>query len=248
MEQPTNRNMLMLAAWSGPAMAVIFLLGWVVAAHFVPPTAPADSAEQIRAFYVNNLTGIRIGMILCVIGAVLLAPFGAVVAVLLRRTEGGLPVLTYIQLVCIGMSTIFIVLTATAYGVAAFRPDEAPADITRAFNDLGSFFAAVWTPFSLWYIAIALAIFRDNGDVPVYPRWVAHLNIWVAIGYVPASFVILFKTGPFAMNGLISYYEVMVVFFVWIVVMFAYTIKAINQLAQPRTDLHADQGSRATLP
>jgi hypothetical protein len=53
------------------------------------------------------------------------------------------------------------------------------------------------------------------------------------------------------MNGLISYYEVMVAFFVWIVVMFAYTIKAINQLAQPRTDLHADQGSRAdglTLP
>jgi cytochrome bd-type quinol oxidase subunit 1 len=31
MEQPTNRKMLMLAVWSGPAMAVIFLLGWVVA-------------------------------------------------------------------------------------------------------------------------------------------------------------------------------------------------------------------------
>ena len=54
MEQPTNRKMLMLAAWSGPAMAVIFLLGWVVAAHFIPPTAPADSAEQIRAFYMNG--------------------------------------------------------------------------------------------------------------------------------------------------------------------------------------------------
>jgi hypothetical protein len=251
MEQPTNRKMLMLAAWSGPAMAVIFLLGWVVAAHFIPPTAPADSAEQIRAFYMNNLTGIRIGMILCAIGAVLLVPFGAVVAVLLRRTEGGLPVLTYTQLVCSAMSTVFIVLTATAYGVAAFRPDEAPAFVTVGFNDLGSFFAAVWTPFSLWYIAIALAIFRDKGHVPVYPRWVAYANILLAIGYAPASLVILFKTGPFAMNGLISYYEVMVAFFVWIVVMFAYTIKAINQLAQPRIDLHADQGSHAdglTLP
>jgi hypothetical protein len=168
--------MLMVAAWSGPAMAVIFLLGWVVAAHFIPPTAPADSAEQIRAFYMNNLTGIRIGMILCAIGAVLLVPFGAVVAVLLRRTEGGLPVLTYTQLVCSAMSTVFIVLTATAYGVAAFRADEAPAFVTVGFNDLGSFFAAVWTPFSLWYIAIALAIFRDKGHVPVYPRWVAYAN------------------------------------------------------------------------
>ena len=138
MEQPTNHKMLMLAAWSGPAMAVIFLLGWVVAAHFIPPTAPADSAEQIRAFYMNNLTGIRIGMILCAIGAVLLVPFGAVVAVLLRRTGGGLPVLTYTQLVCSAMSTVFIVLTATAYGVAAFRPDEAPAFVTVGFNDLGS--------------------------------------------------------------------------------------------------------------
>ena len=71
---------------------------------------------------------------------------------------------------------VFIVLTATAYGVAAFRPDEAPAFVTVGFNDLGSFFAAVWTPFSLWYIAIALAIFRDKGHVPVYPRWVAYAN------------------------------------------------------------------------
>jgi hypothetical protein len=100
-------------------------------------------------------------------------------------------------------------------------------------------------------VAIALAIFRHKRHVPVYPRWVAYANISLAIGYAPASLVILFKTGPFAMNGLISYYEVMVAFFVWIVVMFAYTIKAINQLAQPRIDLHADQGSHAdglTLP
>jgi hypothetical protein len=229
--------MLMLAAWSGPAMAVLFFLGWVLAAHFIPPTAPADSAAQIKAFYVNNLTGIRIGMLLCLIGGVLLAPFGAVVAVLLRRTEGGLPVLTYTQVLCIGMSTLFVILTATAFGAAALRPDEAAASVTRGFNDLGWLFAAFdWPPFSLWYIAIAFAIFRDKGAVPIYPRWVAYVNIWVAVGFAPASCVILFKTGPFAWNGLISYYMVMAIFFIWIVVMFTYTIKAINLLAQPGAD------------
>jgi hypothetical protein len=207
--------------------------------------APSDSAAQIKAFYVNNLTGIRIGMILCLIGAVLLAPFGAVVALLLRRTESGLPVLTYTQVICIGMSTIFVLLTATAFGVAAFRPDEAAASVTR--DDLGWFFAAFdWPPFSPWYIAIAFAILRDKRAIPVYPRWVAYVNIWVAVGCVPASCVILFKTGAFAWNGLISYYVVAAIFFVWIGVMFPYTVKAINLLAQPGPiqRAHPPQSSR----
>jgi hypothetical protein len=91
---------------------LIFAIGLIPLAHFVPPPSPRASAETITAMYLRNLTGIRFGMFLDIIAAGLLAPWGALIAERTRKIERGVPVLTCGQLACVGVSTF----------VAAFIP------------------------------------------------------------------------------------------------------------------------------
>lgn len=218
-----------LATWAGPALTVLFFIGLVPLAQFIPPPHPTDSAADIKAFYVDNVDGIRIGMVLVMVAVGLIAPWGVSLAAWTRRTETGFPVLTYIQLTCIAIGTMVGVLIALMWGVAAFRPDDTSADITRLVNDIGWFlFLFDWPPFIVWFVAFALGIFWDTSDEPAFPRWSAWLTMWVAFLTVPAGAMIFFKTGPLAFNGVLAMYIPLTVFFVWIVVMSALALRAIK--------------------
>lgn len=225
-----NPTTMRLATWAGPALTVLFFIGLVLLAQFIPPPHPADSAERIRQFYLDNVNGIRIGMVFVMIAVGLIAPWGVAISVWTRRTETAFPVLTYIQLTCIAVGTMVGVLIALVWGAAAFRPDDVSPDVTRTLNDLGWFFFLFdWPPFVIWFLAVALGIFLDKSETPAFPRWSGYLTLWVTILTLPAGAMIFFKTGPFAYNGLIAMYIPLAVFFVWIVVMSVLMLQAIRR-------------------
>jgi hypothetical protein len=127
---------------------------------------------------------------------------------------------------------------------AAYRPDRDPA-ITQALNDAG------WLPFVGGFmatffqlIAIGICIFQDT-EQKVYKRWLGYFNFWAALVLVPAGFDLFFKTGPFAWNGALAFWLVLVVFCIWFLVMFNETRKAINREAADEAELRAaaDRGS-----
>ena len=60
----SNKKTQFWCLYGAYAFAVLFLLGWVVLAKFVPPLSPAADAGQTAAFYQGNLLGIRIGMLM----------------------------------------------------------------------------------------------------------------------------------------------------------------------------------------
>lgn len=225
-----NPKSMRLATWSGPLLTLLFFIGLIPLAQFIPPPHPTDTAEEIKAFYVDNVNGIRAGMVFIMIGVGMIAPFGVALAVWTRRSEAGFPVLTYIQLTSIAVGTMVGVLIALFWGVAAFRPDDTSADLTRMLNDIGWFFFLFdWPPFIIWFVAFALGILWDKSDEPAFPRWSAWLTLWVAFLTVPAGLMIFFKTGPFAFNGFLAMYIPLTVFFVWIMVMAALALKAIKR-------------------
>ena len=107
-------------------------------------------------------------------------------------------------------------------------PALAVPEITRVLNDLGWFtFVFPWVPFSVWCLAIAVPIMQDRSAVPVYPRWVAYLNIWTAIFFVPAGIIVFTKTGPLAWNGIFALYLPLFIFFGWVVAMSVTTFQAV---------------------
>lgn len=229
-QEAGSRKVALALVWCGPAATVLLAVGLVPLARFIPPPSPADTAQQIRRLYVDNLTNVRVGMVMSIVGLALLVPWSVAVAVQTRRTERGVPALTYLQLAASAVSWTTGVLAPLVWAVAAFRPDEIAPELTRALNDLGWFlFLFPWPPFLVWFIAVGVAILRDHNDPPVYPRWAAYLSFWAALAIAPGFLMLFFKTGPFAFNGLVTFYVAFVDFFAWVLAMTVLTITAINK-------------------
>jgi hypothetical protein len=222
--------LLPLCAWAGPAVVLIFVVGFYPLAHFFPPSSPSASAEEIAALYVNNLTNVRIGCIVMLLGSTLTIPWGLAVAAITRSFEKGIPLFTYMQVACVGIALPLAVLLPTVWGLAAFRPEAIDPNITRMLHDFGWFlYLFTWPPFAIWCLAIGLPILADKSPNPTIPRWVGYFNLWVALLEAPAALMIFFKSGPFSYNGLVTFYIPSIVYFGWIVVMTLTIIKVVKR-------------------
>jgi hypothetical protein len=224
-----DRKLLLACAWCGPVFALLFAIGFALLAGLIPPPSPEDSPAEIVDFYRDDLTAFRVGACLMMLALLFLPPWGVAMASQTRRTESGFPVLTAIQLICTGVILLTIVIIVLLWAIAAFRPGETSPEITQAINDVAFFtFLFDWTPFSLWVLSFAVAIFLDRGTPPVFPRWAAYLNLWIVLMSIPGTLIVFFKDGPFAFNGFVAFYFPVVVFFIWLVVMTTLTIRAIK--------------------
>jgi hypothetical protein len=68
-------------------------------------------------------------------------------------------------------------------------------------------------------LVLALAIYWDRQNQPVFRPWVAHFNLLIAAALVPAAFGAVTFEGPFAWNGVLSFWVKNIAIAVWIVVM-----------------------------
>jgi len=124
------------------------------------------------------------------------------------------------------------------WSTAAFRPGEWAPELVQAFNDFGWIcFLWGWVPFVTWYMTTGVAILCDTDRTdPVFPRWSGYLSLVLGLGQSSASFLIFTKTGPFAWDGLFSWWLPATEFFIWFVVITGLTTKAINK--QYRAQAH----------
>lgn len=230
MRKEMNPTAVRIGAWCGPVLVLFFFIGLVPLAGFVPPPDPSGSAAEIQRLYAEDLTAVRAGLLLSTVAVALFFPWGASIAVLTRRSESGFPILSYTQVACVGMCGIVALFTCLVWSWGAFRPDEISAETTRSINDFGWFlYLYTWPPFSVWALAIALAIFWDRSERPAFPRWAAYMNVWIAFLLIPAGLMLFFKDGAFAYNGLIAFWVPTVAFFVWIPIMTGLVLRAVNR-------------------
>lgn len=215
-----------LMVWSGLVLvgATIIGFGWLM--HMVPPPAADWSAERTLDHVQAHQTSILIGATLVTFFWSLWVTWAAPIVLYIRRMER-VPLLTIAAVANVGGGAAVITTIAVAWTVMAFRAED-PL-IVQAFMDLGFFlFLYTWPPFAIFMLILALAIFRDVNLAPTLPRWVAYYNVYAALGMLPASFMGLFKSGPLAYNGVLSFWVVAIDFFVWMVVMSVVMLKAIS--------------------
>lgn len=224
-----DRRAQLLCAWCGPAFLLLFTAGFWFVAGLVPPPRATDSASQIAAFYRDNTDQLRVGLLLMLTGAPLLVPFSVVLAMQLRRSDPRVAPLAYVQVLMSVVTMLEVLLPVVLMGTAAFRPERSPAT-TLALNDT-AFTILLWafSPPTLEFAAIGLAILWDRSERPLFPRWSGYVDLAVALifaGGAPALFV---KQGAFAWDGGVAFWAVFASFGVWVWVTFATMIKTIDR-------------------
>jgi hypothetical protein len=85
-------------------------------------------------------------------------------------------------------------------------------------------------------LLLGLAIYFDNihveaGPNPVFPRWVAHYAIATALVMAPAACAAIFRTGPLAWDGAVSFWLRNGAFTLFVVVMFFVLRAAVHRQA-----------------
>lgn len=224
----TSRPVQIVCASSG-FMLILLLFGGLIAAGWIPPVSPAESATEIAQRYQSNANGIRLGAVLMLFGAGFTVPVGALIAAHMKRIEGEFSPLTYIELIGTAGGLVAISLPVLIFGAAAFRPDRDP-ELLQLITDLG------WVPFIMngppaiaQAVSFGVAILRDRRESPTFPRWLAYFNFWAAFCFLPAFLCVFFKTGPFAWNGLLSFWLAAALFGGWFLVMAIMLLKVAGQ-------------------
>lgn len=217
-----------LALWLTPASLILLGQALITLAAFIPPPSPLLGAEEVAARFRENPIGIRLGMILFMFCGTMLAPITAMYCLMIQRIEGRAGVLTYTQLVTGTIALMLFIPPTVVWSVAAFRPDRSP-ELILMLNDMGwLFFIMTVAPGVLQVIVLGIAILQDKRPVPLFPRWVGYVNLWAALVLAPGGLAAMFKTGPFAWNGLITFWIALPVFGCWFFLMFFTCMRAVR--------------------
>jgi hypothetical protein len=229
MDERTSLKYQLISAWCGPAFLVTFVFFWGVLGHNLPNPSPALSAADLTARYLANLNEIRLGFIVSLITVVLYMPWTALLSAQMANIEGRYPVLSFLQLLGGGLTVMVVSFSAFFWVAAAFRPERDPS-IFQLLTDLG------WLCIDLQYacttlqmVAAALVGLGDKSKTPLFPRWVCFLTIWCGLSFLPASLTGVLKTGPFAWNGVLSYYIPYACWLGWYTTASIYMIKEVRR-------------------
>jgi hypothetical protein len=226
-ETAVSRGIQKACIWAGPVMGALFVAGFVVAGFF-PPPSPNQSAAEVAAMIDENRTAIRVGIVICLASCPLLMPFLASFTIQMKRIEGVRPVLAYTQLALGALATIEFVIPYVFMLVSTYRADQHP-DVTRALYDMSwFFFLGVISTFVLQLAVFGVAVLIDRREKPIFPRWIGYLNLWLAMAFTPASFLVFFKTGPLAWNGVLVWWVPVFAFLLWFVPNFVCLLRAVD--------------------
>lgn len=233
-------TLLKRTSWSGYVYIAFLMVGILPLAGFFPSQPPSWGPEEIAQVYRDNLFGIRMGMVLVLVGSMFYVPWTAILAQTIARVEGGAGILTYCQIIAGCTNVLLTAYPAGWWLIASFRTDRAP-ELIQLLNDIGwAQFLGVIAPFYFVVISIAYAALADEDPDPIIPRWVGWFNIWFELTLLPLSIIFFFHQGPFAWNGVFGFYLPFCVFWIWFIVMTHTIRKSIHRIAElpsPTQDL-----------
>lgn len=222
-----NTTIVSLMAWSGIALVISLAVAQGLLMGFIPPPSPALSAQEVAQLYIDRKLGIRIGTLMECIGFTFYLTWSMSIVFFMRKMERGMPILTYTSIANNGGGYVFFLLMPITWAALAFRPETLDPAFMQIANDYVWFvFILSWPPFAVFMIFIAIAVLNDHNPTPVFPRWVGFFNLWTAILIIPAGLIEFVKTGPFAYDGIVSFWFVWLVFFGWIVSMSIIVLRA----------------------
>lgn len=220
----------LLGVWCSLGFITIWGTAFLLFANWIPPISPSLNADEIAKIFQDDSVRIRVAMAIMACGSVLYLPWTITLAELMQEIEKKSFILTGTQIAGGIVSQLTFFIPTYLWATAAFRPERSP-EITQALVDQAwLLFITPIAPFIIQYIAFATAIFMDDKPNPTFPRWLAYLQIWVSLSFLPGLLAYFFKSGPFAWNGFFVWWIPLTLFLIWFVAMFIECRKAVLNL------------------
>ncbi|AHH19468.1 hypothetical protein NONO_c46840 [Nocardia nova SH22a] len=209
-----------IALWLLPVFGAVLIVAFLAFPGFLPPTSPAADAESIARFYSDHLGMIRFSMITFNLCGIMLIPFFMVIVVQMKRMATPSQVLAYSYLAAVVSGATLFAIADIFWLVAAFRPERDP-QLVQLLNDLAWLtFTAPVGMLVAQMVCLALAVRLDARPKPIFPRWVAAFSLAVGAAMAPAACSVIFRSGPLAWNGVVSFWIRIGAFAAFLLVMF----------------------------
>lgn len=231
-----NPNAQSISLWLALVFGAVLLVAFLLFPGFFPPMSPEMSAQEVAAFYADNTAMIRASMIVFNFCGVMLIPFFMVIVYQMKRMATPTQVFAYGYLSAAASGATLFAIADLFWLIAAFRPERDP-QLVMLLNDLAWItFTAPVGMIIAQNLCLAMAVYLDAHAKPIFPRWVGHFSIAVAIAMAPAASAALVRTGPLAWNGAVSFWLRIAAYGSFIVVMFFVLRAAINREALEEAD------------
>ncbi len=217
--------------WAGLVLAGMYSFGYAVLMGFYPPPAPTLNAAEVLSLYTASNMQFRIGVALMLIGGGFNLLWSVVISAQLARDEHGTPIWAILQFGAGALGTALFFLPPVFWGVAAFSVERDPA-LTLLMHQLGwiTFITPVCVfPLQAIPIGVVGLSAKKDDNLSAFPRWMGYFSFWMTLTAEAGVAGLLFKTGPFAWNGLFPFYLPIIVFGAWITALIYLIIRAVGR-------------------
>ncbi|CAG8981236.1 hypothetical protein HYALB_00003834 [Hymenoscyphus albidus] len=198
-------------AASGIGCLVLFLCG-LASAGFLPPIRPSLTAEQTTKHYRDHKTGVKVAVIFLMLSGMFYLPFTAVISGQIRRIPNLHSSVHSLQLAAGAAGIFTFLIPPMILAVITYRLDRNP-EITQVLSDLFFIIALIpWPTFLIQNFAFSYAVLVDHREKPIFPKYIALVNVVSPVLFVPGISMHFVKSGPLAWNGGVSFWMAAVAF------------------------------------
>ncbi|OBJ06493.1 hypothetical protein, partial [Mycobacterium colombiense] len=135
------------------------------------------------------------------------------------------------------------------FGLGAFRPGYDPAILAMLYDFGYLAFIGSLGCFCIMWMAFGLAIILDENLI--LPKWLGYYTVWQYMSELIAAPVWIAKSGPFAWNGLMTFWLAMALFVSWQFIVYVCIFRAIKNQPDHELEnawLETEPASTDTLP
>lgn len=227
----TDYTMWKLMAWTGPVFFIGFFCMWGLLADNFPPMAASASPQEMWQHYKDLQFEIMLGMSVCMVLGSCYITFGAAVSRVMRRIEGNEGMLSNLELMGATITYCPIVVACGIWLTCAIQIDTLTPDMVQFLYRLGWMIIDIAYMVTSWQIIAAAVIFlRDQRENKLVPTWVSWWGFVTVASFFPVSLIPFFETGPFAFHGMFNFWVAFPTWYIWIVSMSIFIIKAVNRI------------------
>ncbi len=214
----------------------MFGLIFVPLTRVMPPPRPDVTAEQMGNFLHQHAVTIQIGFALLMVIIGFAGVANGIVVFEIKRMSVS-PVFAYAYLGALAVGALpGCLMAAISFLAAVFRPDRDPEIVALLYDLTFLSFVGSLGCFSAAYLVFAIAILLDTNGV--FPKWLGYISIWQIVTELLAAPVFIFRSGPLAWNGSISFWMGTAIFGFWEVCLIVLLKMAVDR--QPVGELVQD--------
>lgn len=197
----------------GSHFYTLFGLIFVPLTRVMPPPRPDVTAAQMGHFLHQHAVTIQIGFALLMVIIGFAGVTNGIVAFEIKRMSVS-PVFAYAYLGTLAVGALpGCLMAAISFLAAVFRPDRDPQIVALLYDLTFLSFVGSLGCFSAAYLVFAIAILLDTNGV--FPKWLGYISIWQIVTELLAAPVFIFRSGPLAWNGSISFWMGTAIFGFW---------------------------------